>query len=58
MKEDTFTAFIDFTKAYDSTDRGILFTKVLNFGISGLMYKALLALYDFLVSCLICIFTT
>ena len=45
-KKDTFTAFIDFTKAYDSIDRGILFTKVLNFGISGLMYKALLALYD------------
>ena len=27
-------------------DRGILFTKLLKFGISGLMYKALLALYD------------
>ena len=38
--------FIDITEAYDSIDRGILFTKVLNFGISRLMYKALLALYD------------
>ena len=44
-KKDTFTAFIDFTKA-KYIDRGILFAKLLNFGISGLMYKALLALYD------------
>ena len=42
----TFTAFIDFKKAYDSIDRGILFTKLSNLGISGLMYKALLSIYD------------
>ena len=44
--KDTFTAFIDFKKACDSIDRGILFTKLSNLGISGLMYKALLSLYD------------
>ena len=44
--KDTFTAFIDFKKAYDSIDRGILFTKLSNLGISGLMYKALLSIYD------------
>ena len=36
--KDTFAAFIDFKKAYDSIDRGILFTKLSNLGISGLMY--------------------
>ena len=45
-KKDTFTAFIDFKKAYDSIDRGILFTKLSNLIISGLMYKDLLSIYD------------
>ena len=45
-KKATFAAFIDFKKAYDSIDRGILFTKLSNLGISGLMYKALLSIYD------------
>ena len=44
--KDTFAAFIDFKKAYDSIDRGILFTKLSNLGISGLMYNALLSIYD------------
>ena len=44
--KDTFAAFIDFKKAYDSIDRGILFTKHSNLGISGLMYNALLSIYD------------
>ena len=44
--KDTFTAFIDFKKVYDSIDRGILFTKLSNLGILGLMYKALLSIYD------------
>ena len=44
-KKNTFVAFIDFTKAYDSINRGILFTKLSDLGISGLMYKALLAIY-------------
>ena len=43
--KDTFAAFIDFKKAYDSIDRGILFTKLSNLGISGLMYNALLSIY-------------
>ena len=46
QNKDTFTAFIDFKKAYDSIDRGVLFTKLSNLGISGLMYKALLSIYD------------
>ena len=44
--KDTFAAFIDFKKAYDSIDRGILFAKLSNLGISGLMYNALLSIYD------------
>ena len=45
-KKDVFAAFIDFTKAYDNIDRGILFTKLSDLVISGLMYKALIAIYD------------
>ena len=33
-------------KAYDSIDRGILFAKLSNLGISGLMYNALLSIND------------
>ena len=44
-KKNTFVAFIDFTKAYDSINRGILLIKLSDLGISGLMYKALLAIY-------------
>ena len=39
-------SFLFWIHLYDSIDRGILFTKVFNFFISGLMYKAMLALYD------------
>ena len=45
-KKDTFAAFIDFKKAYDSIDRHKLFVKLASLGISGFMYKALLAIYD------------
>ena len=42
----TLAAFNEFTKAYDSIDMGILFTKLSYLGIAGLMYKTLLAIYD------------
>ena len=45
-KKNTFVAFIDFTKAYDSINRGILLTRLSDLGISGLMHKALIAIYD------------
>ena len=34
-------------KAYDSKDRGILFTKLSKLGSSGFMYKALLSIFDY-----------
>ena len=45
-KKDTFTAFIDFRKAYDSINRNLLFEKMRRLGINGSMYKALIAIYD------------
>ena len=45
-KKDTFAAFIYFTKAYDSIDRGNLFTNLSDLGISGLMCQALIAIYE------------
>lgn len=45
-RKDTFTAFIDFRKAYDSINRNLLFGKLADLGISGLMYKVLTAIYD------------
>ena len=41
-----FAAFIDFTKAYDSIDRNLLFTKLENLGLNGRIYKAIKSLYD------------
>ena len=42
----TFTAFIDFKKAYDSINRNLLFEKLRYIGIGGSMYRALIAIYD------------
>ena len=45
-RQSTFAAFIDFTKAYDSIDRNLLFTKLENLGLNGRIYKAIKSLYD------------
>lgn len=41
----TFTAFIDFKKAYDSINRTLLFTKLNKMGLCGNMFQALLSIY-------------
>ena len=50
-KLSTFVAFINFRKAYDLIDRDILFRKLLDLGISGNMYKAIVSLYDEMKCC-------
>ena len=50
-KLSTFTAFIDFKKAYDTIDRGILFNKLYDLGIRGRMYTALLSIYKDVKCC-------
>ena len=47
----TFTAFIDFKKAYDSINRTLLFTKLNNIGVSGCMFKDLLSVYKDVKCC-------
>ena len=41
----TFVAFIDFSKAYDSIDRNILFQKLQNLGLNDDMFNAITYLY-------------
>ena len=41
----TFLTFVDFKKAFDSVDRGLLMYKLLNLGISGNFYKAITNMY-------------
>ncbi len=45
MKLDTFSCFIDMRKAFDSVDRTCMFYKLLENGVSGLLYYALKDLY-------------
>ena len=42
----TFLAYIDFQKAFDSVDRGLLFYKLSKIGISGKFYNAISAMYS------------
>jgi hypothetical protein len=44
-RQSTFTAFIDLKKAYNCIDMSLLFTKLQDLGINGLMYHALFSLY-------------
>ena len=50
-RQQTFTAFIDFKKAYDAIDRTLLFTKLNQLGITGHMYNAISSLYDGVQCC-------
>ena len=43
--KDTYLAFIDFKKAFDSVDRNLLFFKLASIGINGKMYSAITSLY-------------
>ena len=44
-KKDTYTAFIDFRKAFDCVNRDLLFYKIWEIGIDGKLYFALKSLY-------------
>ena len=45
-KEDTFAAFVIFSKTYDRVDRTLLWCKLIKLGISGRMLEALKSLYN------------
>ena len=51
MKKDTFVAFIDFSKAYDSIPRDKLWSKLKQIGLCGRLYNALISLYKTVKSC-------
>ena len=44
-KASTFTAFIDFKKAYNTIDINLLWNKLCNIGVNGKMLKAVKSLY-------------
>ena len=46
MGKDTFLAFIDYKKAFDSVDRNCLLYKLAKIGINGKMYQAIYSLYS------------
>ena len=46
MGHSTFLAFIDYQKAFDSVDRGLLLYKLLSLGICGNFYDAICAMYN------------
>ena len=50
-KTDTYVAFIDFSKAYDSIPRNNLWAKLKQKGLCGRLYNALISLYKTVKSC-------
>ena len=44
--KDSFLAFIDFKKAFDSVERNCLLLKLAKIGVNGKMYKAISSLYS------------
>ena len=50
-KTDTYVAFIDFSKAYDSIPRNNLWAKLKQNGLCGRLYNALISLYKTVKSC-------
>ena len=50
-RQSTFTAFIDFTKAYDSINRDLLFHKLVDLGLSSRIHQAIRSLYDNVKCC-------
>ena len=51
LKRSTFCAFIDFKKAYDFINRGKLWTRLQNIGVSSKMLVAVKSLYTSVSSC-------
>ena len=46
MKKSTFLAFVDFSKAYDTINRELLWRKLRSYGIDGKMFRSLYSIYD------------
>ena len=46
LGKETFLAYIDFKKAFDSVDRNLLMVKLYNIGIKGNIYRAISSLYS------------
>ena len=46
LGKDTFLAFIDYKKAFDSVERNLLLYKLAKTGINGRMYQAISSLYS------------
>ena len=44
--QDTFLSFIDYKKAFDSVERGLLLFKLSQIGVNGNMYQAISSLYS------------
>ena len=45
-RKGTFISFVDFSKAYDRVDRGMLWTKLEAYGLEGKIMKALKSIYE------------
>ena len=50
--KDTFIAFVDFSKAFDSVDRNLLLHKLLKYNINGNIYMAIKRLYSDTQNCI------
>ena len=46
MKKSTFLASVDFSKAYDTINRELLWRKLRSYGIDGKMFRSLHSIYD------------
>ena len=51
MNQQTFTAFIDFRRAYDGIDRNMLWGKLTRYGLSGKMFTAIKGTYSTVQCC-------
>ena len=51
MSQDTYVAFIDFSKCFDLIDRDMLYFKLIETGIDGRMYFTLKCMYSNTMSC-------
>jgi hypothetical protein len=50
-KRSTFVAYINFSKAYDSVNRDILWKKLANVGVNGKMFLAVKSIYSNVTAC-------